>query len=223
MSIQVTIRFPNGNVQTYTFEKNKIFIGRRDGNDIKLPFPYVSGRHVMIQAGAGKFYAQDLGSTNGTLLNGTQLSPHELVPLRESDMIQIGPLEIFVETIQEATIIEQVPDEFVEDQAQKIPDHPRLRKDEVATMWELQTGYSGAFRVGGAGIEVDDRKVDVIRGMDQVTAPRQSPEQRILGNISEPEFSTSSSFTLPAGVVYQIVGFAIIIVSIVFLLLILFA
>lgn len=223
MSVQITIRFPNGKVQTYTFEKQKIFIGRRDGNDIKLPFPYVSGRHCMVQGGQDTLYIQDLGSTNGTLLNGSQLSPHEFVPLQKSDIVQIGPLEVMIENIQEATIIEKVPEDLTQSNAPEVLEHPRIQENEVSTMWELQTGFTGAFQRKTSGIEVDDRKVDVIRGIDSIMRPHRSSEQRILGQNVEPPVKPLQVKRIPSGLVYQIGGFAIIILSIVFILLIIFA
>lgn len=66
-------------------------IGRRQGeNDIVITDPYCSGRHARLDYADGVFTITDIGSTNGTKLNGAKLdidSPHEL---RDGDEIAIG-------------------------------------------------------------------------------------------------------------------------------------
>lgn len=66
-------------------------IGRRDGdNDIVIPDPYCSGRHANISFADGKFILTDIGSTNGTLVNGVKLdinAPHEV---QQGDEITLG-------------------------------------------------------------------------------------------------------------------------------------
>jgi pSer/pThr/pTyr-binding forkhead associated (FHA) protein len=46
-----------------------------------------SRRHVQIVAEAGAWYAEDMGSTNGTIVNGQRI---QRVQLRDGDTIQVG-------------------------------------------------------------------------------------------------------------------------------------
>ncbi|MFZ5762057.1 MAG: FHA domain-containing protein [Thermodesulfobacteriota bacterium] len=64
-------------------------IGREQGNDILLPFSWVSRRHAMIQVESnGRHNLIDLGSANGTMVNGRRvLTPTRLHP---GDRIGIG-------------------------------------------------------------------------------------------------------------------------------------
>ncbi|HVY62972.1 MAG TPA: FHA domain-containing protein, partial [Planctomycetota bacterium] len=50
-----------------------IFVGRNESNDICLPSLRVSKRHASIQQRLGRLYLTDLGSTNGTYVNGTRV------------------------------------------------------------------------------------------------------------------------------------------------------
>lgn len=62
-------------VQGLNLDKPVITIGRAPGNDLVLPHPSVSGRHAQInKMPDGKFQIRDLGSTNGTYLNGVRIS-----------------------------------------------------------------------------------------------------------------------------------------------------
>jgi adenylate cyclase len=64
-------------------------IGRSEGNTIVLDDDLASRNHAIVQAtDAGVFYVTDVGSTNGTLLNGGRVSAP--TPLKPGDIIQIG-------------------------------------------------------------------------------------------------------------------------------------
>lgn len=62
-------------------------IGRGTEASIRLPDTGVSRRHVDVQLARGKASVVDLGSTNGTIVNGRRV-PHIL--LSDGDVIRIG-------------------------------------------------------------------------------------------------------------------------------------
>jgi hypothetical protein len=68
-----------------------ITIGRSPQMDIQIDDPFASGRHARIYERGGFFYVEDMGSTNGTFLNGERLGSEE--PLRAEDRIRIGDTE----------------------------------------------------------------------------------------------------------------------------------
>ncbi|MEJ2360341.1 MAG: FHA domain-containing protein [Gammaproteobacteria bacterium] len=74
-------------LREYQIDKDSISIGRKHGNDIQLNDLTVSGRHSMITIMNDKTYVDDLGSTNGTLLNGARVAKSLL---KHNDLIQIG-------------------------------------------------------------------------------------------------------------------------------------
>lgn len=66
-------------------------IGRRPGNDhVIASDPFVSGRHAQIDATETGLTITDLGSTNGTYVNGTRLEPAVPRELHEGDEVVIG-------------------------------------------------------------------------------------------------------------------------------------
>jgi hypothetical protein len=66
-------------------------IGRSPEADVPIEDRYASGLHARIYHQRGHFYLEDLKSTNGTLLNDTELAGEaELVP---GDVIRIGDTE----------------------------------------------------------------------------------------------------------------------------------
>ena len=67
--------------------KERVTIGRRADNDVCLPFPAVSGEHAAVVTILADSFLEDLGSTNGTLVNGRPIAKHFL---RDRDQIDIG-------------------------------------------------------------------------------------------------------------------------------------
>ncbi len=74
-------------VREYTVGPKSISIGRKHGNDIQLNDLTISGRHAMITSIPDYVFIEDLGSTNGTLVNGNHIKK---VALEHGDIIQIG-------------------------------------------------------------------------------------------------------------------------------------
>jgi len=61
--------------------KPEITVGRRGGCDIRLDFENVSGKHCVFRLINGVWHVRDLGSTNGTSVNGSRLSSqHAIMP-----------------------------------------------------------------------------------------------------------------------------------------------
>ncbi|HNP73246.1 MAG TPA: FHA domain-containing protein [Kouleothrix sp.] len=78
--------------QSYPLDPNdpQITIGR-EGSEIVLENPQVSRQHAVIERAAGRHLLRDVGSTNGTFVNGQRISQHTLVP---GDVIQIGAFKL---------------------------------------------------------------------------------------------------------------------------------
>ena len=67
-----------------------ITIGRAAGSNIVIEDTYASQLHARVFKSEGSFYMEDLGSTNGTYVNGRKISyPMEL---RGGDRIKIGKM-----------------------------------------------------------------------------------------------------------------------------------
>ncbi|MFQ5554718.1 MAG: FhaA domain-containing protein [Acidimicrobiia bacterium] len=69
---------------------NRVLVGRDDEVDIHLDDPQVSRLHAVVFREAGKAWINDLGSANGTTVNGTVVND-QAVPLRPGDTVAFGP------------------------------------------------------------------------------------------------------------------------------------
>jgi pSer/pThr/pTyr-binding forkhead associated (FHA) protein len=74
---------------------NKTYIGRNSGNDIVLDAPFFSGKHACIFKQNNDFYVEDLGSKNGTFVNGQSIKNTPII-IKNGDIIQIGQIISFI-------------------------------------------------------------------------------------------------------------------------------
>jgi len=72
---------PIGGGDPIPLTKAELLIGRRRSCDISLDFNNISGKHCQLRLINSVWHVRDLGSTNGTSLNGLQLtSEHNVLP-----------------------------------------------------------------------------------------------------------------------------------------------
>lgn len=65
-----------------------VVIGRSPSSDIVIDEPYVSSTHARFTLQGPALVLEDLGSTNGTMVNGHLID--QAVTLREADEVQVG-------------------------------------------------------------------------------------------------------------------------------------
>ena len=80
-----------GVTASHVFRRNAVLVGREIG-DIVLPDPDISRRHCVFEVfGARDVYVRDLGSTNGTFVNGRRITACRVHP---GDVLAIGGVHL---------------------------------------------------------------------------------------------------------------------------------
>ncbi|MBA3532518.1 MAG: FHA domain-containing protein [Ardenticatenales bacterium] len=70
-------------------------MGRELSSDIIIADSYASSKHARIERHSdGRFWLVDVGSSNGTLLNGQQVRANDPIPLDPGDVISIGKVQL---------------------------------------------------------------------------------------------------------------------------------
>jgi pSer/pThr/pTyr-binding forkhead associated (FHA) protein len=78
-------------IREVPLDKERITIGRKPQNDIQIENLAVSGEHARIVTILKDSFLEDLGSTNGTLVNGNPVKKHIL---QDNDVVEIGKYKL---------------------------------------------------------------------------------------------------------------------------------
>jgi pSer/pThr/pTyr-binding forkhead associated (FHA) protein len=82
----------DGERRSFSMARDMTVIGRREDCDLRIPLGEVSRKHCRILRDGDSLKLEDLGSSNGTFLNGQRVQEAILSP---GDTLQVGPV-VFV-------------------------------------------------------------------------------------------------------------------------------
>ena len=88
---KLILAFNGETLREYDLDQEIVTIGRKTDNDIHIDNLAVSGNHARILTILGDSFIEDLGSTNGTFVNGRKISKHAL---QNGETIAIGKHEL---------------------------------------------------------------------------------------------------------------------------------
>lgn len=91
---QLTMRSGPNPGTVYALDSDQIGIGRDSTNEIPVNDAEVSRRHARLTFQGGKYVLEDMGSTNGTFVNGQRLSGPRV--LKSGEVISLGEQIVFV-------------------------------------------------------------------------------------------------------------------------------
>jgi hypothetical protein len=83
--------FQDGEI--FTLDSHPLTIGRAVNNDVSMPDDeYASGRHARFEPRRDGVYIEDIGSTNGTFVNGIRLTRERR--LAPGDVVRVGETDL---------------------------------------------------------------------------------------------------------------------------------
>jgi pSer/pThr/pTyr-binding forkhead associated (FHA) protein len=156
MALELLIQERGGPTRTQVLPKEVAFFGRREDNDVVLPYTFVSSRHGRVFRRDGSVFVEDMGSTNGILVNGEPITPMVPRALQPEDHVEVEKIVIqarWIEELEEpdapATYREATPvlktapvaaASAPVASAAAAASVPSPRVEAPTTMWELQAG-----------------------------------------------------------------------------------
>ena len=81
----------------FQLKEDTVSVGRNDQRDICIKDPSLSSYHCDFIHTEEGYFICDRDSTNGTRLNNVPLNPEEMYPLKNSDLLQLGSVEVMFE------------------------------------------------------------------------------------------------------------------------------
>jgi pSer/pThr/pTyr-binding forkhead associated (FHA) protein len=98
---RITINRDTFKVDERELEQGTLTIGRSQDNGLHIDDPTVSGHHAQIVTVFDSSYVEDLGSTNGTFVNGKKTRTHTL---HNGDLLTIGQYQLLFQTDNSAAM-----------------------------------------------------------------------------------------------------------------------
>ena len=83
-----------GERRSFSLSKDLTTIGRRENADLRIPLGDVSRKHCRLTLRGNQLHLNDLGSSNGTLVNGARVDSADLHP---GDVLKVGPVQFVVQ------------------------------------------------------------------------------------------------------------------------------
>lgn len=179
---KLIVKLKNRPLKTYNFTGKQITIGRLPENDIVIDNLSVSRKHSVIHSVRSGYVVRDLGSKNGTLLNGEKVEQGEL---HDGDTISIGKYEIAfqvttgeegcTDTLDQTVIIPRFHSENCADQEAAVIDEeafPRLYHRSEQEEYPIE----GDSLVIGRGRESDIRLKGLFAPRVKVNIHKSGPD-----------------------------------------------
>ena len=183
-------------IREYPLSKERTTLGRKPHNDIVIDNLAISGEHAMIMTILNDSFLEDLGSTNGTLVNGQPIKKHFL---QNNDVVELGKYKL--KYVAEATATHASPAEFEKTMVLRAPAggaKPEPAKAEVAESTSKSFGDTvvnpETMQTHGAGLR------EAARQAAAVASPASVPSVAAPAVVATPTPATVASPTLAAAV-----------------------
>lgn len=165
--------------------KHQLSIGSEIGNII-IADPSVSPRHASFILQQEVVSVIDHGSLTGTMVNGKKIPPGKYIILEESDVVNVGDLELRLKVGMSATPLEEIPDLPEEDE-----ELPEIPEEEIS--------------------EEDLEEVEEDEELDEQMPPPKKVRRQYLAPISN-QYSANSLIRLVAVVCDLLLSYSLLVI-----------
>lgn len=154
------VMFKDDERRDFPIRANRTVVGRRQDCDLRIPTRDVSRQHfeVLVESGVAK--VRDLGSSNGTFVNGKRVAESEL---GAGDRITVGPVTFVVQIDgKPATVTadDAAPSlEDSEDAVVPVPSEPE-DTDDILDLGEIDFEFEDPTAAIEAMLDADDDDED---------------------------------------------------------------
>ncbi len=154
----ILIRVPGQDPRRFEFEGEALSIGRSARNDLVIEDPSLSRSHARLEVRGDGYQLEDLGSMNGTFLNGDPV--HGPRPLRASDKVQLGNVVLELDPGRKSGVLIEAKEQDLKGPATLVVRASDLRSS--GPVAQLRKAPSGASGWGDAIQMVEEITLDLL-------------------------------------------------------------
>ena len=169
-------------------------VGRTADADLVLPYPVVSSRHLEVRSNGGMLAVRDLGSSNGSFIDGRRLPENQWTPLLLGQSLSLGSFRVPPATLTDWTesLEEEAPESAARTERATIPDDGAILLgrspecdvviDDPQVSWEHAriSGKAGRWTIADLG----SSNGTFLNGSKIKRAALHPEDQLFLGNVS---------------------------------------
>lgn len=156
MNANLVLFKKNGGTKAFPLPADVTIVGRRQECDLCVPLMVVSRKHCEINHDQGILRVRDLGSRNGTFINGEKVTEAVLKP---GDKLQVGPVSFGVQIDGEPAELSASDSAVLSPPADAAPEPAKLFADDKKIA-------ADAYALDDLN---DDDVVDVFDSLDETT------------------------------------------------------
>lgn len=150
MDVNLVLHKQNGSKKTFHIPSTVTVIGRRQECDLCIPLMIISRRHCQLNFDENTVHIRDLGSRNGTFVNGRKIEETELSP---GDMLEVGPLKFTVQINGEPAVVETPSSQQDQQKQAKTAEHANEFASEQHSEQDPNSTYSSTEILNGINEE----------------------------------------------------------------------
>ncbi len=182
MRLSVQIEFD----KTMDFEtpKKRVIVGRSPNSDLVVPHESVSRQHCKIEEIDNAFFITDLGSSNGTFIDGQRLQVNSKTPYSSSSQLRLGKADAALVRSQSAA---QVPPEKI-----------------ISSQVSGKGNYTATVRVGR--IELDQPSLTLELEKKVKTTTSRNPISEHYKNSQEDEKKNKRPLLIIGGIIIFVIA-----------------
>jgi pSer/pThr/pTyr-binding forkhead associated (FHA) protein len=151
MDVKLVLLKKNGAQRVFPLSSKVTVIGRRHNCDLCIPLISVSRKHCQLNHDGGLLKIRDLGSRNGTILNGKAIN--EAV-IKAGDRVEIGPLAFVFQIDGKPQTVTQ-PQQPV----RTLPEQPVAAEDGADEQFASAVGLDDDFEMDDSDLLLDDSEL----------------------------------------------------------------
>jgi pSer/pThr/pTyr-binding forkhead associated (FHA) protein len=134
MGVNLVLLKKNGSKKAFPLPSSVTVIGRRSNCDLYIPLTSVSRKHCQLNCREGTLKIRDLGSRNGTYVNGKRVDEAEI---KAGDYVTVGPLTFAFQVDGQPENI-GMPSSAAKKPSKKTPSAGDLTSEELELFEELE-------------------------------------------------------------------------------------